>query len=195
MSPERGSKPGETAPVDIDNGTDSIKWVDNGMGSGRSPMGVTTNTESGGPHNIILACHTRSKWTNTVKLRENIFTRKTGFSDGEDCDMDSTFCLEKSLVNVTRPNGGDLFQPSLLISTIPSRCMSETANWNVDSETGSFVSMGSDAEISGLYNGSGDPLGAAPKCLELEETENLEASEMATSNSWTADRSPSFAWE
>ena len=56
--------------------------------------------------------------------------------------------------------------------------MSETVNWNVDSETGSFVSMGSDAEISGLNNGSGDPLGAAPKCLELEETENLEASEM-----------------
>ena len=42
----------------------------------------------------------------------------------------------------------------------------------------SFVSMGSDAEISGLNNGSGDPLGAAPKCLELEETENLEAIEM-----------------
>ena len=77
-----GSKPGETAPVDIDNGTDRIKWVDDGMGSGRSPIGVTTNTESGGPHNIVLACHTRSKWTNTVKLMENLFTRKTGFSDG-----------------------------------------------------------------------------------------------------------------
>ena len=56
--------------------------------------------------------------------------------------------------------------------------MSETVNWNVDSETGSFVSMGSDAEISGLNNGSSDPLGAVPRCLELELTENLEASEM-----------------
>ena len=50
-------------------------------------------------------------------------------------------------------------------------------NWNVDSETDSFVSMGSDAEISGLNDGSGDLLGA-PKCWELEETENLEASKM-----------------
>ena len=80
--------------------------------------------------------------------------------------------------NVTTPNGRDVFQPSLHISTIPSRCVSETANWNVDSETGRFVSMGSDAEISGLNNGSGDPLGAASKCLELKETENLEASGM-----------------
>ena len=83
--------------------------------------------------------------------------------------MDSTLCLEKSLVHVTTPNGRDVFQPSLLISTIPSSCMSEQVNWNVDSETGSFVSMGSDAEISDLNNGSGDPLGAAPKCLELED--------------------------
>ena len=45
-----GSTPGETAPVDVEKGTDSIKWVDNGMGSGRSPFGVTTNTESGGRH-------------------------------------------------------------------------------------------------------------------------------------------------
>ena len=67
--------------------------------------------------------------------------QENGFFDGEDCDMDS---------NLTTPNGRDVFQPSLLISTIPSRCMSETANWNVDSETDSFVSMGSDAEISGL---------------------------------------------
>ena len=76
--------------------------------------------------------------------------------------------------------------------------MSETVNWNVDSETGSFVSMGSDAEISGLNNGSGDPLGAAPKCLELEETtETPEASEMCNFDFmlWTADRSPSLAWE
>ena len=40
------------------------------------------------------------------------------------------------------------------------------------------MSVGSDAEISGLNNVSGDPLGAGPKCLELEETENLEVSEM-----------------
>ena len=64
---------GRDCALDVDNGTDSIKWVDNGMGSGWSPIGVTTNTESGGPHNIILACHTRSKWTNTVKLMENIY--------------------------------------------------------------------------------------------------------------------------
>ena len=88
--------------------------------------------------------------------------------------MDSIFCPGKSLVNVTTPNGRDVFQPSLLISTIPSRCLSETANWNVDSETGSFVSRDNDAEISGLNNGSGDPLGAASKCLELEETGNPE---------------------
>ena len=49
--------------------------------------------------------------------------------------------------------------------------MSETVNWNVDSETGSFASMGSDAEISGL---NGDPPCAAPKCSELEETANPE---------------------
>ena len=77
-----GSKPGGTAPSDVDNGTDSIKWVDKGIGSGWSPIGVTTNTESGGPHNIILACHTRSKFTDTVKLREIMFTRKTFFFDG-----------------------------------------------------------------------------------------------------------------
>ena len=58
---------------------------------------------------------------------------------------------------MTTPNERDDFQPSLLISTVPSLCMSETVNWIVDSETGSFVSMGSDAEISGLNNGSGDP--------------------------------------
>ena len=57
------------------------------------------------PHKIILACHTRSKWTNTVKLRGNIFTRKMGNFDWMDADMDSTFCLEKSLANVTTPNG------------------------------------------------------------------------------------------
>ena len=41
------------------------------------------------------------------------------------------------------------------------------ANWNVDSETDSLVSMGSDAEISGLNYGSGDPPCAAPECSEL----------------------------
>ena len=128
------------------------------------------------PHNIVLACHTRSKWTNTVKLRGNIFTRETCFFDWADCDMDSTSRLEKSLVNVTTPNGRDDFQPSLLISTIPSHCMSETAN--VDSETGSLELTGSDVEISGLNNGSGDPPCAAPKCSELEETANPEVSEM-----------------
>ena len=88
--------------------------------------------------------------------------------------MDSTSFMEQSLVNVTTPNGRDDFQPSLLISTITSRCMSETANWNVDSESGSLESMGSDVEISGLNNGSGEPPCAAPKCSELEETANLE---------------------
>ena len=122
----------------------------------------------GDHHKIILACHTRSKWTKAVKPREILFTRKTGFSDVVDCDVDSTFCLEKSLVNVTTPNRRDDFQPSLLISTIPSRC----------SETGSLVSMGSDAEISGLNSGRRGLPCAAPKCLELEETANLEVSEM-----------------
>ena len=55
-------------------------------------------------------------------------------------------------------------------------------NWNVDSETGSFVSMGSDAEIPGLNNGSGDSPCKAPKCSEMGETENLEVSEMGNSD-------------
>ena len=92
--------------------------------------------------------------------------------------MDSNSCLEKSLFNVTTSNGRDDFQPSLLISTVPSRCMSETANWNVDSETGSPELMDSDVEISGLNSGCGDPPCAGPKCSELEETANPEVSEM-----------------
>ena len=63
-----------------------------------------------------------------------------------DCVMDSISCLEKSLADGTTPNRRDDFQPLLLISTIPSRCTSEMANWNVDSETGSLESMGSDLE-------------------------------------------------
>ena len=53
MSPERraqlytGSKPSETALSDVDNGTGSIEWADNGMGSRWSRVGVTTYTESG----------------------------------------------------------------------------------------------------------------------------------------------------
>ena len=44
-------------------------------------------------------------------------------------------------------------------------------HWNVDSDTGSLESTGSDLDlISFLNNGSGDPPCAAPKCLELEET-------------------------
>ena len=38
--------------------------------------------------------------------------------------------------------------------------------------------MGSDVEISGLNNGSGDPPCAVPKCSELVETANPEVSEM-----------------
>ena len=68
-----GSKPSETALLDVDNGTGSIEWVDNEMGSRWSPVGVTTYTESDDPHNIVLACDTRSKWTNTVKLRGNMY--------------------------------------------------------------------------------------------------------------------------
>ena len=64
------------------------------------------------------------------------------------------------------------FQPSSLTSTFPSRC-SETTNWNVDRETGSLESTGSELD-SGLNNGSGDSHCAAPKCLELEETANPE---------------------
>ena len=60
------------------------------------------------------------------------------------------------------------------IETIHRPVMTETANWNVDSETGSLESMGSDVQISGLNNGSGDPPCAAPKCSELEETANPE---------------------
>ena len=78
----------------------------------------------------------------------------------------------------TTPNGRDDFRPSLLISTFPSHCMSDTANWNVDSETGNLELMGSDVEISGLNIGSGDPPCAAPKCSEVEETTNPEVSDM-----------------
>ena len=79
--------------------------------------------------------------------------------------MDSISCLDENLADVTTPNGKNDFQPSSLISTIPSRCMSETTNWNVDSETGSLESTGSDLDlISGLNNGSGDPPCAAPQC-------------------------------
>ena len=119
-----------------------------------------------------------------MKLKGNIYiyiyTRKTGFFDWMDCDMDSISCLEKSLANVATPNGRDDFRLFLLVSTIPSRCMSETANWNVDSETGSLESMGSDVDISGLNNGSGDPPCAAPKCSELEETANPEVNTSAS---------------
>ena len=170
-----GSKPSENALLKVDNGTGSIGWVDNGMGSRWSPVGVATYTEKGDPHNIVLVCHTRSRWSNTVELKGNTFTRKTGNFDWMDSDMDSIPCLEKSLANVTTPNGRDDFQPFLLISTVPSRCMRETANWKVDSETGSLKSMGSDLDsISGLNNLSGDPPCAAPKCSELEETANPE---------------------
>ena len=60
---------------------------------------------------------------------------------------------------MTTPKGREDLQPFLLISTVPSRCMSETADWNVDSETGSVESMGSDLDsVSGLNTGRGDPL-------------------------------------
>ena len=99
--------------------------------------------------------------------------------------METISCLEKSRANVTTPNGReDDLQPFLLISTVPSCCMSETANWNVDSETGSLGSMGSDLDsISGLrrgskgetvYTGSGDSPCATPKCSELGETADPE---------------------
>ena len=53
--------------------------------------------------------------------------------------------------------------------------MSETTNWNVDSEIGSLESTGRDLDlISGLNNGSGDSPCAAQKCPELEETANPE---------------------
>ena len=110
-----------------------------------------------------------------MKLKGNTFTRKTDNFDWMDCGMDSISCLEKSLANATTLNGRDDLQPFLLISTIPSRCMSETANWNVDSATGSLESMGSDLDsISGLFTGSGDTPCAAPKCSELEETASPE---------------------
>ena len=97
--------------------------------------------------------------------------------------------MEKSLVNVTTPDGRDDFQPSLLISTIPSRCMSETANWNVDSEIGSLELMGSDVEISGLNNGSGDSPCAAPKCADWRSVK------WVTSTLWIANRGQSLAWK
>ena len=65
--------------------------------------------------------------------------------------MDSISCLEKSLANVTTLNGREDLLPFLLMSTVPSCYMSETANWNVDSENGSFESIGSGLDsIPGL---------------------------------------------
>ena len=56
--------------------------------------------------------------------------------------MESTSYLEKSFANATTPTGREDLQPHLLISTDPSCCMSETANLNVDIETGSLEPMG-----------------------------------------------------
>ena len=91
--------------------------------------------------------------------------------------VDSISCLEENLVDVTTPNGKNDFQPPSLTSTIPSRCMTETTNWNVDSETGSLESTGSELDlISGLNNGSGVQL---RNVLELEETANPEVNTSA----------------
>ena len=148
-----GSKLSETVLLNNDNGTGSIWRVDNGMGSRWSPVGVTTYIESKG----------------------NASIRKTGNFDWMDC-VDSISCLDENLVDVTTPIGKNDFQPPSLTSTFPSRCMSETTNWNVDRETGSLESTGSAVVlISGLNNGTGDFQCAAPKCLELvEETANPE---------------------
>ena len=81
-----------------------------------------------------------------MKLKVSIFASKMGNFDLTNCDMESISCPEKSLANATTPNGREDLQPFLLISTVPSCCMRETANWNVDSDTGSLESMGSDLD-------------------------------------------------
>ena len=73
-----GSKLSETALLIVDNGTGSIGWVDNGMGLRWSPVGVTTHTEFGDPHSIVLACYTISKWSNTVTLKGKYMYQENG---------------------------------------------------------------------------------------------------------------------
>ena len=48
------------------------------MGLRLSPAGAKKHTESGDPHSIVLACHTCSKWSDTVKLKGNTFASKKG---------------------------------------------------------------------------------------------------------------------
>ena len=87
------------------------------------------------------------------------------------------------------------FGPSSLISTIPSRCMSETVNWHVDSETGSFVSMGSGCRDLRLEQPA-DPLGGSSKMFGIGRRTRIQRPvKWATSTSWTADRSPSLPWK
>ena len=59
------SKLSETAYFNVDTG--SLEWVGSGLGLRLSPVGATTYTESGNLHSTVLACHTRSKLSKTVK--------------------------------------------------------------------------------------------------------------------------------
>ena len=172
-----GSKLSETAYWTVDNGTASLEWVDSGMGLRLSPVGAKTYTERGDPHGIVLACHTCSKWSDTVKLKGKIFARKKGNFDWMVVIWDLFLAWQRALPTRRTPNGRGDLQPFLLIRIVPSCCLSETANWNVDSESGSLESMGTDLDsISCLrrsckgetaHTGRGDPPCAAPKCSEL----------------------------
>ena len=64
---------------DVDDGTGSIEWMDNGMGSRRSPVGMTTYTESGDPHNIVLCLPYAFEMDEYRETEGDEFTRKTFF--------------------------------------------------------------------------------------------------------------------
>ena len=144
-----GSKLSETVHVNVDNDTGSLEWVGSGLDSISclrfSPVGVTTYTEKWRPPITVPACHTCSKLSKTANLKVNIFASNTGNFDLANCDLESY--LGKSLANATTSTAREDLQPFLLICATPSCCMiskmSETANLNVDSETGSLESMGS----------------------------------------------------
>ena len=72
----------------------TMGWAQDGAPSGRTQK-VVTLTKTFWPATRV------SKWRNTVKLkRKYIYQQEKAFLTGWDCDMDSTFCLEKSLPNV-----------------------------------------------------------------------------------------------
>ena len=169
------SKSSETVYLNVDSDTGSLELMGSGLDSisclRLSPVGVTTCTESGDLPSAAPACHTCSKLSKTMNLKVNTLASETGNFDLTDCGLESISCQGKSLVNATTSAGRE--RPSAIFA---HQCrsfllhefeLSETANLNVDSETGSLELKGSGLEsISCLrkssigetaYTGSGDP--------------------------------------